>query len=271
MDSLTLAALSFYFPKMTSQEFYSLIKHPEQRTQLIGDGEIFQRARKDLEVLSQIEAKVTYLGADDYPQQFLRSLYPPVILTYWGEPVWLKSKMISIVGGREPTERALVWMDRHLPRLVEDLSLVTVSGGARGVDQKAHLISLRLERPTVVFLPSGLLKVYPRELTKWLRTIIDQGGAIVSEFRPHQAMFKSHFFRRNRLIASLSELLLVVEAKRTGGSMMTAQWALEQGKTVCTIPGYPDDPFCAGNNQLLLDGASLVRDTQDLSELVAKV
>jgi DNA processing protein len=257
MDLRALACRAFYDKKMNVDAFRSCLAR----------GDVYQvseRIQADLRALDDIGARVTFPGAHDYPIQLVHSEEPPVVLTYIGQPVWLDQPMISVVGSREPDERTITWLDRHLTELIERYSLVTVSGGARGVDQKVHAISLRMERPTVVFLPSGLLKVYPRELREWIDMIVACGGVIVSEFAPNQSMFKSHFHRRNRLIASLAKVLLVAEARASGGSMMTANWALEQNRDVVTPPGHPLDLSFAGNNLLIKDGAAPVLDARDL-------
>ncbi len=201
----------------------------------------------------------------DYPTRFKGLERPPVFLNVWGDLPWLGRPGLSIVGAREPTQLAMQWMEHHLPSTLSSNKIYTVSGGARGVDQKAHALSLRAGAPTVAFLPAGLAQPYPADFRSWFQSIRESGGAIVSEFSPHTTMRKAHFERRNRMIAALGCGVFVVEAARRSGSMMTARLALETGVPVCVLPASPLEPRAAGTNDLLFDGASLIRDAEDLS------
>ena len=144
----------------------------------------------------------------------------------------------------------------------------SISGGARGIDQKAHNISLRIKRPTVAFLPSGLRSVYPRSLSDWSYEIIETGGAIVSEFLPYTTMRKQHFHQRNRLIASISDTLLIVEARLKSGSLLTANLASNIDQLIAVLPSFPDDIQTEGNIKLLLEGVQPIVSSEDLLSLI---
>ncbi len=209
-------------------------------------------------------------GHPRYPNCFLELEAPPKALQVIGSLDALEpSRCISIVGAREASRRALDWMDQHLGRYLEmSPDAIVVSGGARGIDQRAHLASVRKNRPTVVFLPAGLERIYPPDLREWIDPILRAGGAFVSPYPPTQEIRRSHFEGRNRLIAALGRLLFVVEARRRSGSLMTARLASELGRTIAVIPSFPSDVNAMGSLDLIVDGgAQIIRDAKDLAAL----
>lgn len=199
----------------------------------------------------------------DYPMGFFAVQKCPPLLYVWGNPIWTKRKTLGVVGSREPSKDALSWMDLHLPQGVSDQYCV-VSGGARGVDQRAHQISLISGLPTVVVLPSGFQQIYPATLSTWIDPILDGGGCFLSFWPKGQVMRKGHFHMRNRFLAALSDHLLVVEARRRSGTMLTAQYAMELGRSVATLPSSPMSEASLGNLDLIVDGAVPLRDQYDL-------
>ncbi len=233
-----------------------LLKHPDW----------YQQALEQIQKMQNQNIHIIYPGHINYPKNFYKLPDPPLFLTYEGQPVWKDHKCLSVVGSREPTDRALKWMETHLKSVF--LEVCSVSGGARGIDQKAHNISLRTKRPTVVFLPSGLRCVYPKSLATWSNEIIETGGAIVSEFLPQTFMQKQHFHRRNRLIASISDTLLIVEARLKSGSLLTANLASNIDQSIAVLPSFPDDIQTEGNIKLLLEGVQPVVSSKDLLSLI---
>lgn len=213
-------------------------------------------------------ARLVFPGHRDYPTGFARLHSPPRVLNYIGKACWTGERGLAVVGSREPSRSALEWMDTQLPPALRRLGAFTVSGGARGVDQRAHALSLRAGAPTVAFLPAGLARVYPSDFVDWIDAIVDGGGALVTEFSPFEEMRKAHFHRRNRLIAAMSCACLVVEAGRKSGSMITARQAGEAGVPVAVLPASPMESRALGGLDLLFDGAQLLRDERDLVEFV---
>jgi DNA processing protein len=212
-------------------------------------------------------ASVLYPGHADYPEAFLHLEMPPLFLSCWGRAVWKDHRCLSVVGSRDPSRAALSWMETYLMEFIRRTGAATVSGGARGIDQKAHALSLRAKRPTVIFLPSGLGNAYPPEIGYWNNEVLQTGGAILSPYAPLQDVRKSHFEGRNRLIAALGRLLFVVEARRRSGSLMTARLAREVDRTICALPSGPDEPRSMGTLDLLFDGGFPLRDADDLHSL----
>lgn len=259
-----LACLSLFQKSVRSEHFFS----GEFASVFLGDPSL-SRAQDVLEWSRKKNVRILYPSHPSYPSAFLHLENPPLFLACQGEPPWRERTCLSIVGSREPTFEALSWMDLQISRLLARVpSLVTVSGGARGIDSRAHLLSLRAGRPTVVFLPSGLAEPFPPEMKELENEILEAGGCILSEFAPFQRVRKHHFLQRNRMIASLSNVLFVVEARRRSGSTLTARLAREMGRTICVLPSFPGHPKSAGTLDLLFDGAFPIRDAEDLETLI---
>ena len=225
------------------------------------------KVQDTLEWCRRGEIEILYPFHPWYPREFLKIEEPPLFLSILGRPAWAGAPTISVVGSRNPTAVSLSWMEQNLSEIFTDLELVSVSGGARGIDQKCHSLSLRSDLPTIVMLPSGLKSLYPSELENWRHRVLATGGCFLSQFAPDQEMRKFHFHQRNLLIAQLGGLLLVVEAGRRSGSVMTAHLAMEREKPVCVVPGHPSEPGAQGILDLLFDGAYPVRDVLDLKQI----
>lgn len=202
---------------------------------------------------------------DEYPL-LLRQIYsPPPVLYWYGGSFDDTKKHIAIVGSRV----ANVYGERVITNLVPDLvaaDVVIVSGGALGIDALAHNVTLRAGGKTIVVLGSGLLQktlAFHRELFK---KVIASGGLIVSSFPLLVGARPSNFPARNRIIAGLSHGCLVVQAAQKSGALITAHYALEQGRDVFAVPGAIDDSLSAGCHGLIQSGAKLVTCAADIVE-----
>jgi len=213
------------------------------------------------------DQKFIYPSHPSYPQKLLDLEDPPCYLAYEGCLDVFQQLSLSVVGSREPTTLSLDWMELHLSDLVAK-GIVTVSGGARGVDQKAHFISLRAQRPTVMVLPTGLGQIYPREMQDVVSHICDCGGIVISELGHMNPVRKHYFEKRNRIIAALSGVTLIVEAHRRSGTSMTARLAMDLNRTLAVVPGHPLNPHWGGSLELLSSGAFPARDALDIQSLL---
>lgn len=213
-----------------------------------------------------IENKVKTLSvtAKDYPTN-LRYIYdPPLMLYVKGEIIPEDNVAIAIVGSRRATYYGL----QNATKLAYELAakgITIISGLARGVDSAAHRGALEAEGRTIAVLGSGLNIIYPRENER-LAQNISQNGAVISEFALDTPPHRGNFPRRNRIISGLSLGVVVIEAARKSGALITANCALEQGREVFALPGKIDSFTSRGTHDLIKDGAKLVESSEDIIE-----
>jgi DNA processing protein len=205
------------------------------------------------------------VGLDDagYPAG-LRQLYdPPPVLWVKGVLDPAEGPAVAIVGSRAstPSGRALA---RGMARDLAAWGATVVSGLARGIDGEAHRGAVEAGGRTVAVLGCGLDRVYPPEHGALADAILER-GALVSEFLVGTPPLPHHFPRRNRVIAGWALGVVVVEAARRSGALNTARTALDEGREVLAVPGHPTQPQSEGTNQLIRDGAALVRDARDVA------
>ncbi|MEK6774491.1 MAG: DNA-processing protein DprA [Bdellovibrionota bacterium] len=203
-------------------------------------------------------------GDTNYPVAFQKLINPPLLFSYIGKNCWQNNPCFSVVGSREPHSYTSAWMKTELRSFIKESNLTVVSGGARGVDFMAHSLCLDLGKPTLVMLPSGLKQIYPPPLKNYLKAIVDAGGCVLSEYDSNLEVRKHLFQHRNRLIAAMNHALLIGEAKLQSGTMMTAHLALEIGRPVWVVPGHPLMSSFAGSLELIMYGAQIVRNAEDL-------
>lgn len=240
-------------------------QQPEWSHCLRGHVELYKKYEAETQRLRDKGYRFVVYGEVMFPKNCYLMSDPPLSLSFLGEPVWLRGAALSVVGSREPSEISVTWMEKEFAHFCEENQVCIVSGGARGVDQKAHSLSLRKNNPTIIVLPSGLLQIYPSSLQEWIKPVLQSGGCFVSEYAPEQRMHKYLFHHRNRLIAALGGATLLIEARRRSGTLITAQQSLQLGRAVGVVPGHPLDPHFGGSLDLLSEGAFLVRDAQDLA------
>ncbi|HWH95176.1 MAG TPA: DNA-processing protein DprA [Baekduia sp.] len=174
---------------------------------------------------------------------------------------------VSIVGTRRASPDGLE-IARGLGRGLAAAGVTVVSGMALGVDSAAHTGALEVGGPTVAVLAGGADVPYPPSKKRLYSAILDAGGAVVSEMPPGFRAFKWNFPARNRIIAALAPVTIVVEAAERSGSLITADLALDLGRDVGAVPGPVQSWRSRGTNALLRDGATLVRDAHDALDLV---
>lgn len=210
----------------------------------------------------------TLLHPDDprYPAGLTQLAVPPPILSVRGQLEALSEPAVAVIGTRRPTGYGL----RIAQEIGGDLAaagIVIVSGLAFGIDSAAHAATLQAGGKTVAVMGTGRNRIYPRQ-HQALADQITRRGALVTEFAPDAPPARDHFPRRNRIIAALSAAVVVVEASSRSGTLITVDWALEQGLTVCAVPGRVGDPQSEGTLALLRDGATMICSAADvLTEL----
>lgn len=197
---------------------------------------------------------------DEYPA-LLRSIYDPPALLYLRGTL-PGQDTLAIVGSRKATPAGLEFAQTLACQLAER-QICVVSGMARGVDSAAHQGALDGHGSTVAVLGCGIDYIYPRENARLYQQIIEQ-GAVISEYPPATRPSAGYFPGRNRIISGLSRGVLIVEAAVGSGSLITADFALEQGRELFASPGAISHPNSHGPHQLLKDGAQIVTDVDDV-------
>jgi DNA processing protein len=205
---------------------------------------------------------------DDYPA-WLKSIHdPPMVLYYRGNrQAFCFQQGVGIVGSRNASMYGISMAEQFAAQLAER-GITIVSGLARGVDTAAHCGCLRGGGMTVAVLGCGLSEIYPAENTNLAKRISEK-GLVISEFPMTAPPSAMHFPQRNRVISGLSRGLLVVEASIKSGALITAEFALEQGREVFALPGKIDTLSAAGSNRLIQQGAKMVTSIDDILEELA--
>ncbi len=217
---------------------------------------------KDLEWLQQANNEVLTIYDPDYPPQLKEIDSPPPLLFIRGNKKLLSQPQISIVGSRNPSPSGQQTAVEFAQTLV-GFGFTITSGLALGIDAASHQGALNASGDTIAVAGTGLDRVYPAR-NKQLATDIANQGVLVSEFPPGTPAKANHFPRRNRIISGLCIGLLVVEAAKRSGSLITARMALEANREVFAIPGSIHNPLARGCNALIKEGAKLVENTQDI-------
>lgn len=205
-----------------------------------------------------------YPGHPEYPAPLGTIADSPPILFRIGKPWHGTDKMIAIVGTRHPSERGR----RFAAALAADLctqGVVVVSGMAEGIDAAAHAGALDVNGHTIAVWGTPLNRVYPSVHRELAEKLANQ-GAIYSEYFPDQEVDPAFFPERNRIISGLSLGVVVVEAGRKSGALITASHALDQGRELFAVPGFPDSEPSLGTNALIKQGARLLTSAADIFE-----
>jgi len=222
------------------------------------------RIELDLIWLESKDHHVITLADDDYPAQLKEIYDPPPLLFVRGKPELLSWPQIAVVGSRNPSTLGLE-MAFDFAKTLSQCGFVITSGLALGIDAASHRGALSGQGFTIAVAGTGLDRIYPAK-HKDLALDIVKTGAIISEFPPGTVAKANHFPRRNRIISGLAQGLLVVEAARDSGSLITARMALEQNREVFAIPGSIHNPLARGCNALIRQGAKLVETVEDILE-----
>ncbi|MCF8462747.1 MAG: DNA-processing protein DprA [Rickettsiaceae bacterium] len=201
-----------------------------------------------------------------YSKMLLNIYDPPPILTCVGDKNLLNMTSVAIVGARNASAGGLAFT-KKIGQELSEYGLVISSGLARGVDTQAHWSSLP---KTIAVIAGGIGNIYPPE-NKELYAKIAEQGLIIAELPYKTAPLAQHFPQRNRIISGLSSVVVVIEAGLKSGSLITAKFALEQGREVMAMPGFPLDPRSSGTNKLIKNGAGVVECAQDVINNLPKI
>jgi DNA processing protein len=226
-----------------------------------------QEAEQEISTAHRMGARFIALGEPDYPARLRMIDDAPPLLAVRGNADILLQPMTAIVGSRNASAAGAKFASQ-IARTLGEAGFAVVSGLARGIDAAAHRASI--ETGTIAVLAGGHDRIYPPEHGELLTQILDHGAAI-SEMPFGWEPRARDFPRRNRLISGLSLGVVVIEAARRSGSLITARMANEQGREVFAVPGSPLDPRCEGTNGLLKQGATLVTEATDILTVLGPI
>jgi DNA processing protein len=217
-------------------------------------------AEREMQLVERAGARLVAWGEPDYPPALAAIDDAPPLISVKGVPQLFTRHPIAVVGARNASANGRRFA-RDIALHLGRQGLLVVSGLARGIDAAAH--EGALATGTAAILAGGIDKVYPEE-NRALHEAIAERGVLVAEMPVGTEPQARHFPRRNRIISGTSLGVLVVEAALRSGSLITARFALEQGREVFSVPGSPLDPRCNGTNDLIRNGATLVETADDV-------
>ena len=221
-------------------------------------------AEREMAALSRLGARLVCWGEPFYPNALAAVEDAPPVLTVLGEPALTSGPMVAVVGARNASANGRR-LARDIAAGLGGAGIVVISGMARGIDAAAHIGALATGSIAVV--AGGVDTVYPEE-NRGLYDALARQGAILAELPVGTEPQARHFPRRNRIISGMALGVVVVEAAARSGSLITARFALEQGREVFAVPGSPLDPRARGPNDLLRQGATL---TENAADIVAQL
>ncbi len=215
--------------------------------------------------MQRLQAGIVALKDERYPAMLRTISKPPALLFYCGQLDCLAGKCLTVVGSRNASVHG-VEATKRICKELSNAGVVIVSGFAAGIDRAAHCGCLEGASPTVAVLGCGMDVQYPTDSGPLRERILRQGGLLLTEFPFGLRPGKFTFPVRNRILSGLSKGVLMMEGRVQSGSMVTVQFALDQGRDVFAFPGQPDTPFAEGAHQLLREGAIYFTSAQDILE-----
>lgn len=219
----------------------------------------------EMELAEKAGAEIITLSDDGYPSALKEVHDAPLCLYVRGQMPSDSDCLLGVVGSRRITNYGRS-MSEHLSRAAAYAGWTVVSGLAYGTDAVAHKAVVEAGGRTIAVLGGGLARIFPQDHVPLAKSIIEGGGAVISEFPMEFAPNRRSFPMRNRIISGLSKGVLVIEAGTTSGALITAKFALDQGRLVFAVPGQADNPQAKGCNSLIKQGAKLTESFDDIME-----
>lgn len=211
------------------------------------------------------DIKVITIFDKDYPSLLKEIYQPPWVLFVKGNLSLLESHpKLAVVGSRQATQYGKNAIRLLFPPLVEK-GMVIVSGLANGIDTLAHEYAIKNDGKTIAVIAGGFYHIYPKE-NRELASEMMKTQLVISEYPPDTKPLRWHFPARNRIISGMSNGTFIIEAKRKSGSLITANYALNEGREVFSLPGSIFNPNSLGTNDLIQQGAKLVMSSEDIIE-----
>lgn len=238
----------------------ALAKHPD-----LVNREAIQHAKQELQFITKHNITTYFYRDDNYPYRLAQCVDAPLMLYAKGNINVNPKHVVSVVGTRQPSERGKDWCRNlvlDLAKQVPDLTII--SGLAYGIDVIAHKAAIEAGIPTIIIPAHGLDRIYPATHRNVAVQSLDKGG-ILTEYTCGTEPERHNFVARNRIVAGMADALVVVESKKKGGSLITANMAMDYGRDIFALPGRYDDICSAGCNELIKNNnAQLIESADDL-------
>lgn len=227
------------------------------------DIETKKQTEKHIEKMYELDIDIITIKDKEYPKN-LKEIYDyPISLYIKGNKEILNNKKIAIIGCREYSEygkACTLYFSQNLAK--ENINII--SGLARGIDSFSHIGAIKAKGKTIAVVGNGLDTIYPKENYNLEKEIIRSGGAVISEYPIGTKPEKINFPARNRIISGISDGVIVIEAKKKSGTMLTVDFALEQGRDIYAVPGNINNMNSTGTNELIKQGAKLITNYKEI-------
>ncbi len=229
--------------------------------------DVLDRAEEELEFIRKNKITPVFYLEENYPKRLKHCDDSPILLYFKGKCDFNVNKVMSIVGTRNATDYGKDFCKKFIEELT-DHQILIISGLAYGIDIAAHKEAINKNIPTVGILGHGLDKIYPEVHKQYADKMIENGG-LLTEFLSKTTPDRENFPQRNRIIAGLSDAVVVVEAGATGGALITAEIANSYNRDVFAVPGRINDEFSFGCNKLIkTNKAALIQSARDLEYIM---
>ncbi len=237
--------------------------------QAVNDKKILEKVETELNFCKQYHIQILSFTDEEYPYRLKYCDDSPATIFVMGNVDLNPRYSLSIVGTRRATSYGKSFCESLLKEFSEKgINVNIVSGLAYGIDIAAHRFALDFNLPTIAVLAHGLDTIYPPEHKKYVKKIL-ANGALLTEHLTQTNFDKSNFVKRNRIIAALSDATLVVESRKDGGAMITAELALGYNRDILALPGRIQDIFSEGTNYLIKSNkAALVENAEDICKVM---
>lgn len=257
-----------YFGK--SEELFNIKKRKDEWLEFVSN-EIYIKLlatfnetmiKNELSNLERSNIDFITIEDEEYPDLLKEIAVPPIVLYYKGDVSILKSKCIAVVGTRKIDTYGIT-VTQNFSSVLSRSGLVIVSGLAEGTDSLAQKACIEAGGKTIAVLAGGLDKIYPSSNLDLSRKIIEKGGLLITERKPFYIPKRYDFPQRNRIIAGISEAVLLTEAPEKSGARYTVEYAVDYNRTVYVVPGNVTNYRCAYNNRLIKSCASCIAITPE--------
>lgn len=236
----------------------------EETTKNILDKNIKNGIEKHLKYMKENNIDIITIQDNEYPKMLKEIHDPPISLYIKGNKNILNNKSIGIIGCRDATEYGIKASKYFAYNLAKE-NLNIVSGLAKGIDSYSHIGAVCAKGKTIAIIGSGLDITYPKENEYLYKKIVETDGCIISEYPIGTKPNKMNFPARNRIISGLSKAIIVIEAKEKSGTLITVDFALEQGRDIYVVPGNINSINSIGTNELIKQGAKIATTYKDIN------